>query len=292
MEEFKIEDGVLVKYLGNNVNVVVPDGVTSISATAFEYCPFIERITIPDSIASIGYDAFEDCYNLTDVYIKLSSFENFLKMNDNYTLHVNIHLLDQNNNELADIKIPNGITKIGRSAFIRCKSITSISIPDSVASIGDYAFCECESLKSIVVDKDNKVFDSRDNCNAIIETKSNKIIASCSSTIIPNSVSTIGKAAFSGSSFLIDFTIPNNIKIIEEDAFYGCDSLESVVIPEGVISIGQNAFCGCTRLTSITIPSSVRNIGDYAFSDCLSLKRIVVDKDNKVFDIQYKCVLQ
>ena len=97
---------------------------------------------------------------------------------------------------LTSITIPNSVTSIGNGAFYNCTGLTSIVIPNSVTSIGDYAFYECKGLTSIKVENGNSVYDSRDNCNAIIETATNTLIAGCQNTIIPNSVTSIGGYAF------------------------------------------------------------------------------------------------
>ena len=131
------------------------------------------------------------------------------------------------------------VTSIGEDAFRCCENLTSITIPSSVTNIGEGAFYGCESLTQIKVDSGNPVYDSRDNCNAIIETKSNTLIAGCASTIIPNSVTSIGK-----------------------QAFWGCKSLTSITIPSSVTSIGDMAFCCCSSLTSITIPTHITNIDE------------------------------
>jgi hypothetical protein len=120
------------------------------------------------------------------------------------------------------------VTSIGGSAFWECFGLTSITIPNSVTSIGDSAFYGCTGLTSIVVENGNSKYDSRNNCNAIIETASNTLIAGCNNSIIPNSVTSIG-----------DF------------AFYGCSGLTSITIPNSVTSIGNGAFWGCSGLTSI-----------------------------------------
>ena len=106
-----------------------------------------------------------------------------------------------------------------------------------------YKYWNCISLEIIVVENGNKVYDSRDNCNAIIETKSNTLISGCKNTIIPNSVTCIG-----------------------EGAFFSCSGLTSITIPNSVINIGAESFTYCSSLTSITIPNSVTCIGSEAFS--------------------------
>ncbi|MBR5859761.1 MAG: leucine-rich repeat domain-containing protein, partial [Bacteroidaceae bacterium] len=132
-----------------------------------------------------------------------------------------------------------------------------MTIPKSVKSIGDHAFRYCSSLESIVVEEGNTKYDSRENCNAIIETESNTLIAGFKSTAIPNSVTTIGSFAFSDCSGLTDITIPNSVTAIGNYAFNDCSDLISITIPKSVKSIGKDAFYKCSSLTSIIIPNSV-----------------------------------
>ena len=132
---------------------------------------------------------------------------------------------------------------IKRSAFSGCSSLTSVTIGNSVTNIGWSAFSGCSGLTSISVENGNTVYDSRDNCNAIIKTATNTLIAGCKNTIIPNSVTSIGYRAF-----------------------YNCSSLTSVTIPNSVTNIGDYAFSGCSSLTSVTIPNSVTSIREQAFS--------------------------
>ena len=143
------------------------------------------------------------------------------------------------------------VTKIGSSAFHDCSSLTSIIIPNSVTSIGGGTFQGCSSLTSIVVESGNTMYDSRENCNAIIETASNTLIAGCQSTTIPNSVTSIGESAFRGCSSLTSLTIPDSVTSIGNYAFYGCSSLTSVTIPNAVTSIGEQAFKNCSSLAYI-----------------------------------------
>ncbi|MGM9879955.1 MAG: leucine-rich repeat domain-containing protein [Bacilli bacterium] len=177
---------------------------------------------------------------------------------------------------LRSIVIPDSVTSIGTNAFVGCTSLRSIVIPDSVASIGDYAFNGCDFLSSIIVKEGNTVYDSRKDCNAIIETSTNTLIAGCADTIIPDSVTSIGGGAFSDCTSLSSVTIGNGVTSIGELAFKGCLCLSSIVISDSVTSIGEGAFVGCTSLRSILIPNSVTSIGGGAFGDCTSLSSVTI----------------
>ena len=142
-----------------------------------------------------------------------------------------------------------------------------------MTSIGEGAFRFCSSLTSIKVEDGNSVFDSRDNCNAIIETQSNMLISGCKNSTIPNSVTSIGDYAFGGIG-LTSVTIPHSVTSIGDGAFMGCSDLTSVTIPNSVTSIDDWAFDNCISLTSITIGNGVTYIGEYVFNNCSSLTDI------------------
>ena len=242
-------------------SVIIGNSVTSIGDYAFSNCSSLTSIQIPNSVTSIGEGAFSSC-NLTSVEIgnSVTSIGDYAFSNCSSLTSVIIGNSVTSIGEgafvycssLTSIQIPNSVTSIGEWALGYCSSLTSIEIGNSVTSIGNNAFAYCESLTNIVVDYDNAVYESRNGCNAIIETASNTLIAGCKNTIIPNGVTSIGDRAFNGCSSLTSIQIPNSVTSIGDWAFAYCSGLSSIEIPNSVTSIGDRAFYGCSSLTKIT----------------------------------------
>ena len=179
------------------------------------------------------------------------------------------------------------ITGISDGAFKNCDSLLSIYIPKTINYIadfylGEHVFDGCSSLSTITIDPENTVFDSRNDCNAIIETSSNTLIVGCNNTVIPNSIVEIGDGAFNKYSGLTSMTIPNSVIKIGNSAFSNCTGLISLTIPDSVTKIGNDAFSNCNSLTSITIPKTLDSLGAYAFSSCDSLTDVLFLADNCV----------
>jgi hypothetical protein len=231
---------------------------------------------IPDSVKEIGERAFMNCSALTE------------------------------------LTLSNSLAIIGTEAFMNCSSLTSITISKSVEEIGRDAFLGCSAVESIVVEEGNTRYDSRNNCNAIIENLSygTNLIHGCKNSTIPDSVTSIKDKAFMGCR-LTSIVIPKSVNHVTPEAFLNCDELDSIVVEEGnetydsrdncngivktrenslvvgckntiipdtVTRINDWAFKGCAGLTNITIPESVTEIGRGAFSGCIDLTGIVIPK--------------
>ena len=252
------------------------------------------ELTLPNSVKSIGDGAFADCSGLEKITVESG--------NSRYDSRDNCNsIIDKKTNTLiAGCKnsvIPNSVARIDGLAFCGCSGLTELTLPNSVKSIGDGAFADCSGLEKITVESGNSCYDSRDNCNSIIETETNTLIAGCKNSVIPNSVTSIGNSAFCGCSGLTELTLPDNIHFIEGEAFMGCSGLTELTLPNSVKSIGDGAFAycsgltkltlpniliniwesafeGCSGLTELTLPNSITSIGDYAFAYCSDLSKI------------------
>lgn len=233
-------------------NIELPRNLTVIGKCAFSLCSNLKSVEIPSKVTSIGEGAFEECESMESVNIP----DGLERIEDWVFCYCH---------NLKNIEIPSSVTSIGKGAFYYCRKLNSIIIPSNVWSIGEEAFANCTGLESITVDEYNSMYDSRNNCNAIIKTSSNALVFGCKNTVIPNRVTSIESGAFEGSG------------------------LTSIVIPNGVASVGPHAFKWSTDLESAIIGANVNTIDYSAFFGCSKLRSIVVDEANQTYDSRDNC---
>ena len=289
--------------------------VVAIGEYAFSWLSF-QTLTLPVSVTSLGDHSLSS--GITNLYYG-GTLEQWMGVSIGglvFSTNFNLYF---DNVLLTDLVIPANLTEIGRSfervnltsvtfhnnvvsiaeyAFNGCTGLTSLSIPSSVIEIGEGAFFGCINLQQIVVDAGNSTYDSRNSCNAIIETSSNTLLFGSLGTFIPMGVTSIGQYAFAGFG-LTSITIPDSVLSIGDHAFYGCRFLNTLTMPNSVTHLGEsvfmdcrglgsvvlsnaltelpdNCFSQCTYLSSIEIPTSVVSIGDHAFYDCRELRSIPI----------------
>ena len=258
----------------------------------FNYSPFesiiqLKYITISDSVKVLGPDLFRDCKGLTTISISKSIVEIKEKAFDgcNNLSRVNITDISKwcsidfrnvksnplyyakklylNGEKIDKLVLPDTLTKIKKYTFAGC-DLKSIVVSSSVTEINGRVFANCSDLEEIIVDQNNIKYDSRHNCNAIIETESNTLVNGCKNTLIPNSVTFIG-----------------------DGAFYECQALTDIEIPNSITKIDYAAFFGCVGLVNLSIPNSVVDIKQCAFEDCKSLENVIIEDGDSTLKIEY-----
>ncbi len=267
----------------NLKEIKMPSKANHIGSGAFNSCKQLEAIRIPEGVTILYYTTFWDCNNLKSIILpnSLTTIENGVFVDCD---------------SLSTITFPDSLVKIGNYTFGYCDALDSITIPASVTDIGTEPFGHCNNLKSLQVVEGNPKYDSRDNCNAIIETATNKLAVGCAATIIPEGITTLGTYAFCGI-YLPEIVLPNSIQVIEEMAIRECTLQSPLIIPDGVkrmdeyalyintvdsiivrgqiARIEKNTFEGCTSTDVIDLPESVEYIGDGAFARCASLNKLI-----------------
>lgn len=209
--------------------VTVKNGTTAISPKLFEDNDDLKTVILPASLKSIGYDAFKSCGNL------------------------------------EDINLPPSLESIGTSAFEDCDALTTITLPASLNELGDRVFHYCDNLVTLTVDPANPVFDSRDNCNAIIRKSDNKLLMAIKTGTVPSGVEIIGRDAFMSNQELVDLVLPDSVRVIEGQAFWGCSNIETVRFPAQLESVGDRAFAYCYNLADIQLPDTVKHLSRNSF---------------------------
>lgn len=238
-------------------DLIIPEGVECIGEGTFQGCGRLNGLLVlPNSVTNIGVNAFYDCSKLTGSlnlskvkYLGKYAFYNCEKLSGDLKLSNEIKEIGDRTfykcNFSGDLIIPEGVSKIGRSAFESAFRGT-LQLPYGLTSIGDRAFYDCGLQGSLN---------------------------------LSSGLNYIGEYAFFQCSNLTgDLDIPEGVRAIGKYAFYGCRSLQgTLTISKGVISIGEYAFYGCSNLSGdLIIPSGLTSIGEYAFSRCYSFEKLSI----------------
>ena len=281
-------------------SVTIGNSVTSIEWSAFSGCSGLTSVTIPNSVTYIGEAAFGGCSGLTTLNFNAINCAGFISSYPPFyncpiaTINIGDSVQQipasfaSNLESLTSVTIPNSVTSIGWAAFDGCSSLTSVTIGNSVTSIGDYAFYDCSGLTTLNFNAINcgdfsssyhpfyncpittiNIGDSVQHIPAYFAYNLDSLL----SVIIPNSVTTIGKSAFTDCGHLASATISSGINRIEESTFENCTSLVTITIPSNVANIEDKAFNGCSSLHEvISLAVLPPSLGEEIFSATAILK--------------------
>ena len=237
-------------------DLVIPDGVKTITSHAFYYFSGLTSVKIPSSVTSIGTECFAYCLGIKAIEIGDNASQEaatVLGMRAFYKC-----------DNLSSVVLGNNIVEIGNNAFNGCKGIHSIVLPNSVKTMGTHAFCGCENLESVQLSENL----------TRIEWASFGSCYNLKSIIIPDGVEFLGESAFGYCKNLTEVKLPSNLKKIDWCVFQYCTSLTSIEIPDLTHTIYRLAFQGCTNLKTVTLGKSMKNINGGAFAECPALEEI------------------
>ena len=219
-------------------SITIPNTVTTISSGAFMACTSLTSIAVPSSVTEIGILAFDGCTALENVYFGVNS----------------------------------KLFSIGNCAFQNCTALSEFDIPDSLVFLGDPLY---DSTHLFMFSRCNTFY----GCSNLVKNENgvhyvdNWVVAVDPGTVnvtLKNGTVGIANSALS-SDALTSITMPESLKTIGVAAFYACSSLSSITLPNSVTAIYPYAFHGCSSLTSITLSNSLEYIGTRAFTNCTAL---------------------
>lgn len=274
--DFKVQGSLLVKYEGEESNIIIPEGIEIIGEGAFKECDTLESLYFPESLRVIKDEAFEECTELKGI---LRFPSNLVEIG--YAAFLGC-------TGLEGVEFPGSLEIIGDAAFFECSSLKGmVRIPKSVSHVGKNAFWGCDSaelitaadqressfgfwkaFKKVVSETEEKLSD-----DFIIQSGTLvKYQGAGGHVVIPEGVEVIGVGAFKGCKTISSIEFPESLEIIRYNAFCGCKSLEGeLYLPENLLEIGTEAFCLCANLQSIHFSKSLKVIGESAFWGCVSL---------------------
>lgn len=300
-------------------NLTIQDGVTTISTNAFKGCTGISKLVLPDSVTYLGTSAFNGCKALETASLGsgLTAIGKYafqdcealtkVTMGDNvttigYEAFYGCHALKSINlseklvtiegrafwvcNSLERISFPESLKTIGEYAFSDCNSLKKLTIPGTVETVGNFAFTGCKNLETVEIEEGvltigNGAFQ---NCSKLGMDLDPDSPLSFNYVTIPDSVTYLGKQAFSGCTLMEDISLGEGITEIGYHTFNDCKSLDSVLIPDSVVTVGSNVFTGCENLRFVSFGKKVETIGSQQFTGAKLVNSIWFRGDAPVID--------
>ena len=268
-----------VTALGNNAlqfqsaltSIVIPEGVTSIGYKAFYQCTNMTTIKLPKSLKLIGDVSgltFDGCIGLANGKFIIDDIARWCSLDIkgcfSNPIYYAKHIYSDEDTEITNLVIPEGVTSIGHDAFYGCEGITSVSFPSTLESIGASAFNRCTNIASVVIPKDASIGES---CFAYC--------SGLTSVTIPEGIEAIGASAFCKTG-LTSLTLPSTIRSMSQ-SFYGCESLAELTLKDGITTLG-GSFYSCNLLTTVNIPGSIKEVGYQDFSSCTGLTTVTLNE--------------
>ena len=250
-DTFEIKNGVLTGYNGTGGDVIIPEGVTSISCNVFwGGSQVLTSVRIPEGVTSIGDSAFFGCRGLRSV------------------------------------TLPDSLRSIGKSAFSGCESLREIRLPEGLEQLASDAFCGCSALADAegLVILNEILFDEIGDAESVTVPSGVRIIAERAfhsktrlrEITLPDSLEEIEALAFYDSG-LERVVVPAGVTKVGEGAFQCCDRLREAIVLGGVETL-NNTFSRCRVLERVTLPAALKKINGEAYSgafrDCRRLSRI------------------
>lgn len=314
MGDFVIENGVVIKYTGedsrvvipkgvrkigenafanrgNITSVTIPEGVTQIGAKAFRFCMMLTYVTFPSTLKSIGAEAFRRCESLREVCLPdgevelgREAFRDCKGLADAQGFVIVKDVLFSYYGQAQELVIPAYIKNIDPGAYTGLQELKSIVLPEGITTIWSELFCWCEKLTAINIPQSVTIIETKAfrNCKnladkdgfVIVQNRLFGYFGSGGNIVIPAGVTAIEDTAFYGDKRVHTITIPDSVTYIGEGAFGRCKVLEAVQLPANIKEIGPSAFIGCEELVELTIPEGVTVIREEAFAGCTKLERL------------------
>ena len=287
--------------------IEIPESVMTIGTYAFSGCSLINSFNVPRNVTSIGHSVVSSCNALSTITVDPNNSVYDSRNSCNAIIEKATNTLIAG---CKDTNIPSTVTRIGDYAFSNCSeynktlnltNITAVgsqafygtnitgvlNIPVTLTVIGDRAFPT--TIDGITVATGNPVYDSRENCNAIIETATNKMLVVCKANkgFIPSSVEILSGNLFYGMTGLDHVTIPSSVKTMGTNLFSSSD-VKTVTIQEGTTALPDGMFLNCASLVSVEIPSTVTGIGSYVFTGS-SIESLVLPENIKSIGYFMNC---